>query len=103
MKTVQLILPPAHEGDTWRTSSVQTSASRGPARILLAPGALVMARNVKALGRTDAQARARVEARTDANRKLLNIRSSGIPCDVVSRAAWYPVRHGIPCSQSRIT
>ena len=58
MKTVQLILPPLHEGDTWRTSSVQTSASRGPARILLAPGALVMARNVKALGRTDAQARA---------------------------------------------
>ena len=43
---------------------------------------------------TDAQARARVEARTDANRKLLNIRSRGIPCDVVSRAAWYPVRLG---------
>ena len=58
MKTVQLIHPPVHEGDTWRTSSVQTSASRGPARILLAPGALVMARNVNALGRTDAQARA---------------------------------------------
>jgi type II secretory pathway component PulL len=58
MKTVELILPPLHEGGTWRSSSVQTSASRGPSRILLAPGALVMARNVEALGRTDAQARA---------------------------------------------
>jgi type II secretory pathway component PulL len=58
MKTVQLILPPASDGDVWRTSSVQTSAARSPARILLVPGALVMARSVESLGRTDAQARA---------------------------------------------
>ena len=58
MKTVQLILPPANDGDTWRATSVQTSTARGPARILLAPGALVMARIVESLGRTDAQARA---------------------------------------------
>jgi type II secretory pathway component PulL len=58
MKTVQLILPPANDGDTWRETSVQTSTARGPARILLAPGALVMARIVESLGRTDAQARA---------------------------------------------
>ena len=58
MKTVQLILSPVGEDETWRVREVRTAASRGPSRILLAPGALVMAREVDAMGRTDAQARA---------------------------------------------
>lgn len=63
MKAVQLILPPVHGRDTWRTISVQTSVARGPSRILLAPGALVMARDIETLGRTNAQARAATLAR----------------------------------------
>ncbi len=58
MKTVQLIFPPMRDGETWRMRHVRTTAARGPSQILLAPGALVMARDVAAVGRSDAQARA---------------------------------------------
>jgi len=56
MKTVQMIIPPAREDETWRVLDVRTTAARGPSRILLAPGALVMSRTIDAVGRTDAQA-----------------------------------------------
>jgi len=49
---------PAASGGAWRTMTVQSSAARGPARVLVAPGALVLARQVAAVGRTEAQARA---------------------------------------------
>lgn len=58
MRTVQLILSPAGEQEAWRVREVQTGAARGPSRILVAPGALVMSRDVEAVGRSDAQARA---------------------------------------------
>ncbi len=58
MKTMQLIFPPMRDGETWRVRHVRTTAARGPSQILLAPGALVMARDVAAVGRSDAQARA---------------------------------------------
>lgn len=57
MKPVQLILAPvADEG--WRTLDVETAPARWPRRILVIPGALVLAREVEAQGRTEAQAKA---------------------------------------------
>lgn len=57
MKPVQLILAPiADEG--WRTLDVETTSTRWPRRILVIPGALVLAREVEAQGRTEAQAKA---------------------------------------------
>lgn len=58
MKTVQLILPSSIEDEMWRTLDLPTSATRGPRQILLAPGALVMAREVDVVGSTEAQGRA---------------------------------------------
>lgn len=58
MKTVQLILPPTADGEAWRRLDVSVASTRGPSRILLVPGALVLAREVDVMGRTEAQARA---------------------------------------------
>ncbi len=56
MKPVQIIIASTSADAPWRTLSVMTAA-RGPSRILLAPGALVLAREVDRAGRTEAQAR----------------------------------------------
>jgi type II secretion system protein L len=56
MKPVQIIMPPTSANAAWRTLSAM-SAARGPSRILLAPGSLVLAREVDHVGRTEAQAR----------------------------------------------
>lgn len=58
MKTVQLILPPFGTYEDWRVRDFPVRTSRGPSRILVAPGALVMSREIEAVGRTEAQARA---------------------------------------------
>ena len=58
MKTVQLILPPLGPHQDWRVHDVPVKSPRGPWQILIAPGALVMSREVGAVGRTNAQARA---------------------------------------------
>jgi len=48
---------PLRDSDNWRTLDAMAS-SRGPSRLLVLPGALVLAREVAPAGRTEAQARA---------------------------------------------
>lgn len=57
MRPVQLMFAPLRDGDGWRTLSAMASL-RGPSRLLVLPGALVLARDVSPAGRTEAQARA---------------------------------------------
>lgn len=57
MRAVQLMIAPLRAGDGWRRLSAMAPA-RGPSRLLVLPGALVLARDVSPAGRTEAQARA---------------------------------------------
>lgn len=58
MKTVQLAFPPSAPGHSWRILSLPARSSDGPRRILVVPGASVLARQASAPGRTPAQQQA---------------------------------------------
>lgn len=58
MMQVQLAFAPASPAEDWRILTLDAATGRGPSRILVVPGAMVLAREVEAQGRTDAQAQA---------------------------------------------
>jgi|GEM_PF-4312851 len=58
MKTVQLAFVPPAPGRGWRILTLTARSAEGPSRILVAPGASVLARQANAQGRTLAQEQA---------------------------------------------